>query len=151
MPLCFFQIHVFFFVNCCYMHICLYTHLFLNTTFSVYIRLLVWIFSELIVWYWVTSWCVLAWLPIVLCVVLKPCLSPIHFGMSVVVLVQLMLRQSNWLDFMCVSSDIIERHNLTTNSLIIWPLQSFHPRFHNVPIYILHMSITNSSILSLFI
>lgn len=54
-------------------------------------------------------------LPRVLCAVLIPCgLYPMHFGMSiVVVLVQFVFGQSHWWHFMGVASDITRRDNLT--------------------------------------
>jgi len=41
---------------------------------------------------------------------------------TVVVLVQLLSRQSWWPDFMGVASDIPRRHNLRANFLILWLL-----------------------------
>lgn len=61
------------------------------------------------------------YLSIVLCIRLRPSvLSTIHFGISVVVLVQFMSRQSCWQDFMCVTSDITKR--CKTHSTIPDPL-----------------------------
>jgi hypothetical protein len=49
-----------------------------------------------------------------------PRLSPVHFTISIVpAFVQLTFRQLCWWDFMGLSSDITEKHNLTANSLIL--------------------------------
>lgn len=50
-----------------------------------------------------------------------------------VILVQLIIGQSCWRDFLSVASDIIRRHNLTSKLLLLWLLQSLCPLFHNVP------------------
>lgn len=39
-----------------------------------------------------------------------------HMNMSIAVLVQFMLRQSYWGDFVGIASDTVRRHNLITNS-----------------------------------
>lgn len=102
-------------------------------------------FSGLTIWSWINTWHALLWgdtshaprFPQVLVVLCKVEASwaffPVHFGMSIFILIQLMFRQSCWWGFMSVTSDITRRQNFTTNSLIHWLLKSFCTLFHNVP------------------
>jgi hypothetical protein len=43
------------------------------------------------------------------------------------VCIQLMFRQSQWWDFVCVASDITMRHSLKANIFIFWILQTPYP------------------------
>lgn len=85
------QIHGLFIVAACN-YVYIYTYILLNIICSVYIILLVCIFSGPTIWYWVSNWCALLWrrvissilrisyLPTVLCGRLRPGgLSPTHF------------------------------------------------------------------------
>lgn len=65
-------------------------------------------------WYWISSQCALPW-------------------RRLIVLLQLMCRQSWWWDFMGVAADITRRHILTEKPLVLWLYQSFHSLFENVP------------------
>jgi hypothetical protein len=50
---------------------------------------------------------------------------PFQFGLFIgAILVQLMVECFCWKDFMAVASDVRKSHSLTTNSLIIWFVQS---------------------------
>lgn len=93
-------------------------------------------------WYYIITWCSLsslsiAQLPVVLCIMLRRphgLFFLVHAGISIgLILVQLMLRQSLWWDFMVVASDFTRRHNLTTNSLVFWLLQFFQPLISPLP------------------
>ena len=57
---------------------------------------------------------------------------PHPLGMSVVVYVQIMFRQSCW-DFMHAVCDITRIHTITENSLVLWLLQSCHLPFAMFP------------------
>lgn len=64
-------------------------------------------------------------LPVVLCVVLRPCgpsLSNLAYPLIGVLLVQLTFGLVCWLDSMNIASDVTRRRNLTPNSLIPWLL-----------------------------
>lgn len=59
-------------------------------------------------------------------------LFPGSFGISVVILVQLLFRKSCWWDFTGVASET-GRHNLTGHFPVFRPFQSFCPLFCSVP------------------
>ena len=50
-----------------------------------------------------------------------------------VILIQVIVKQLCWWDFMDIASDIYRRYNLAAKSLFLWHLPSFCPFFHNDP------------------
>jgi hypothetical protein len=66
------------------------------------------------------------WLPAVLSIKIKlPKISLSTLALSTdVVLVQLMLLQDLWYDFMGVASDSNRGHDITANTLILWLIQN---------------------------
>lgn len=139
----FFNCYVYVFTNT---HIHTYTYVtkYINTICSVHI--LVCIFSGLITWNWTTNWCLLPWRsPFLLLWALLgylgsfsrvgvPWVFCVHICMLMgVILIQVIVRQSCWWDFMGIASDIYRRHNLAANSLFLWLLPSSCPFFHKDP------------------
>ena len=80
---------------------------------------------------WMTSSVCIMFFGLTLYIGSRPCdLSPIHFGVSIgAVLGQLLFRQLYKEDVMGITSDIISRHNLIGNSLILWLSPSSHPHW----------------------
>lgn len=57
--------------------------------------------------------------------------SSLYISMpNVVNFIQVMLRHPCWWVFLCVSSDILKRYNLTSKFLFLWLLQCFYTLFH---------------------
>lgn len=95
--------HIYVFVYTVYINI--------HTAYSVNIMLFVRMFSGLDIWYWRLSFALRTqWLSAVFCLGLQPpgCSPSTYVPHSIVVLVQLMMGTTWWLDFMDIASDILE-------------------------------------------
>lgn len=111
-----------------------YVHKYINATCSLCIWL-VYMFSGLVIWYWITNWCflicrklfllIISYLPVVLSVsggLLSVPPSPIKNN---VILIQVIVRQSWCWDFMDIVYDIIKRH-LISDLIFTFLLLLFH-------------------------
>lgn len=94
-------------------------------------------FSGLTIWHW-NGWCALLWERLLsrfeFWTFACPLVSSLYISMpNVVNLIQVMFRKPCWWDFLCVSSDISKRYNLTSKFLFLWLLQCFYSLFHYDP------------------
>lgn len=106
----------------------------------VCIMLVLCVFSQLTIWYWVTNWCAFPWARVFLL------LSTFFSSHSYLRMVKaslifphpkspllLFFRQLCWREIMRVVSDISRKHSLSSSSLLLWFSQSLCLHFHNDP------------------